>query len=180
MMSRSLVAVTIGIHLSCLGLTLISCYPGGFFVMFFGSAIFFAIGIILVALTIVGWRYLNRQQESHRLKLVVNSIVAISLISILTSFPRGIVFMFAAPAFETDFATLEKDCKEKHLGFYLVSDCFSDKKGGLYFMTGGFFYTDYGFAYRADPTMIMTHSSPLNPPTYYPIIGDWELFEDSH
>ncbi len=179
MRSRSLVAVTIGIHLSCLGLTLISCYPGGFFVMFFGSAIFFTIGIILVTLTIVGWRYLHRQQESQRLKIVVNSIVAISLVSILTSFPRDIVFMFAAPALETDFATLEKDCNENHLGFYLVSYCFSDKKGGLYFTTGNFFFTDYGFAYRADPTMIMTYSSIVDPPTYYPLIGDWELFEDS-
>jgi hypothetical protein len=175
MRSRSLVAVTIGIHLSCLGLTLISCYPGGFFVMFFGSAIFFTIGIVLVTLTIVGWRYLHRQQESQRLKLVVNSIVAISLISILTSFPRDIVFMFAAPALETDFATLSKDCHENHLGFYIVSYCFADKKGGLYFVTGHFFFTDYGFAYRADPTQ-----SPLKPPTYYPLIGNWELFEDTH
>jgi vacuolar-type H+-ATPase subunit I/STV1 len=179
MMSRSLVAVTIGIHLSCLGLTLISSYPGGFFVMVFSSTIFFTIGIMLVALTIVGWRYLHRQQESQRLKLVVNSIVAISLVSILTSFPRNIVFMFTAPAFETDFTTLEKDCKEDHLGLYLISDCFAGKNGGLYFVTGHFFYTDYGFAYRDDPTRIMTLSL-LNQPTYYPIIGNWELFEDSH
>jgi hypothetical protein len=178
-MSRSLVAVIIGMHLSCLGLIMISCYPGGFFVMFFGSAIFFAIGIILVVLTVIGWRSLHRQQESQRLKIVVNSLVAIAIVSILTSFPRDIVFMFAAPAFETDFATLEQECNENSLGLYLISACFSDKRGGLYFRTGTFFFSDYGFAYRADPTMIMTYSSIVDPPTYYPLVGDWELFEDS-
>jgi hypothetical protein len=174
-MNRSVGPIAGMVCLSCLGLILISCYPGGLFAVLFSSA-FFLPAILLVVVTILGFQYLNRQRECKRIRIFTNIIILITIISIFTSFPRSTFFQLTAPAFETDDAKLIKNCKDHRLGIYLIERCLV-RGEGVYFVTPGF--NTNGFAYRGDPDLIISSSSVRQPLQYFPLIGDWELFEDN-
>jgi hypothetical protein len=175
-MNLSLVASIVGVYLSCLVFIWMSCYPGGFWSAIF-IPFFRILTIILVPVLIIGLRQIYRQREFKRSKIFSFLTILVTVIAIWTSFPQSTFFQLTAPAFETDFAKLSKNCKENRLGLYLIEYCFAGEHGDLYFKTGGL--TTHGFAYHGDHDLIISSSSVMQPLEYSPLIGDWEIFEDN-
>lgn len=203
-MNRCLVVLTIAIHLSCLGLLFLSCYPGGIaeyygyfllllFVLLHGYSVTMPIAILLIGGGII-WRQHRRQQRKfqeiniasqtpteiyiQQFGIITSRLLLITILLIHTSLLQKAVLALSAPIFTADSAQLAQNCNDKKLGFYQVINCYDDGQGGWYFQTGSSFFHTYGFAYQPQPSW--NRGLPKQQFTYYPLIGKWKSFEEKH
>jgi hypothetical protein len=202
-MNWCLVAFMITIHMSCLGLLLLSCYPGGIyeylgyflmllFVSFYTSSLLVPIFILLIGGGII-WRQSRRRQQFQRINvspptraqayfqqfgIITGRLLLITFLLVHNSLLQKAVFALSVPVFTTDSAKLAQNCQDKKLGFYRIIDCYDDSQGGWYFQTGKSFFHTYGFAYQPQPNW--NRGLPKQFFTYYPMIGKWKSFEERH
>lgn len=201
-MSKLVVVLTIAIHIGCLGLLLLSFYPGGIseywgyflmliFVLFYGYSVTIPIAILVIGGGII-WYQSRRQQRKiqqinaspqihdrgyfHQFGIITSRLLLITLLLIHTSLLQRVIFGLSVPTFITDSAKLSQSCNDKKLGFYRIIDCYDDGQGAWYFQTGASFFQTYGFAYQPQPNW--NRGLPEQSFTYYRLIGKWKSFEE--
>jgi hypothetical protein len=203
-MSKLLVGLTISIHLACLGLLLLSCYPGGIneywgyflmllFVLLYGYSVTIPIAILLIGIGIIWWQNKRQQRKFQQLNvsiqtltqiyfqqfsIITSRLILITILSIHTNLLQKAVIALSVPIFTADSAKLAQKCNDKQLGLYQIIDCYDDGQGGWYFQTGASFFQTYGFAYQ--PQVSWNRGLPKQHFTYYPLRGKWKSFEENH
>lgn len=203
-MNLFLFLLTIVIHLGCLGLLLLSCYPGGIseyfgyfllllFVLIHGYTVTLPIAILLIGGGIIWAQSKQYKKQSQQINVssqsrtqgyfnqfsvITSRLLLITILSIHTSLFQKAALASSAPIFATDSAKLAQMCSDKKLSFYRIIDCYDDGQGGWYFQTGSSLFQTYGFAYQPQPNW--NRGLPGQVFTYYPLIGKWKSFEEKH
>ncbi len=203
-MNLCLVLLTISIHLGCLGLLLLSCYPGGIseyfgyfllllFVLIHGYTVTLPIAILLIGGGIIWYQYRWQQRQFQQISvsfqsrtqgyfkqfsIITSRLLLITILLIHTSLLQKAMLVLSDPVFTNDPAKLAQNCKDKKLGFYRIINCYDDGQGGWYFQTGSSLFQTYGFAYQPQPNW--NRGLPGQIFTYYPLIEKWKSFEEKY